>query len=130
MHLNSDAEHNFIRAIEVASPLPHRPQEVVNEVCILFGKFLLRGNRATKRHASEPSIAFDSPNVNPIGEFLVNRMDINLKELVRYENTSADQKNLQMQFSMSKADILVMKIYPGMEISHFENAFNNIKLKG
>jgi len=130
VHLNSDAEHNFIRAVEVASPFPHRPQEVVNEVCILFGKFLLRGNRATKRHASEPSIAFDSPNVKPLGEFHVNRMDINLSELIKYKNISTDHKNLQMQFSMSKADILVMKIYPGMEISHFERAFENNNLKG
>jgi len=130
VHLNSDAEHNFIRAIEVASPFPYRPQAVVKEVCILFGKYLLRGNRSTKCHSIESSILFCSPNVKPLGEFQVNRMVINSSELIKCKNISTDDKNFQIQFSMSKAVILVMKIYPSMEINHFEKSFENKRLKG
>jgi len=130
VYLNSDAQHNFTEAINIASPSPNRPQEVVKEVCILFGRYLLRGNRSTKRHATESAISFDSPNSKPLGESFLNRFEIHLEEVRRYEQPISDRENLQIQFSMSKAGILVMELYPDMDISHYQTAFDDKNLRG
>jgi len=55
----SDGRQNLVGALQVAS------RSDVPEVCLLFGKALLRGNRATKIDASSLD-AFDSPMCPPL----------------------------------------------------------------
>jgi L-asparaginase len=55
----SDGRQNFIGALEVAA------RRDLQEVCLLFGELLLRGNRATKVDASGLD-AFDSPRFPPL----------------------------------------------------------------
>ena len=56
--IRSDGRQNFIGALQVAA------QSNVDEVTLLFGEVLLRGNRATKMDASGLD-AFDSPRFPP-----------------------------------------------------------------
>ena len=65
----SDGRHNLIASLQIAS------DGSVPEVGLLFGRRLLRGNRATKVDASGLD-AFDSPNLAPLATIGV-EVDVN-----------------------------------------------------
>lgn len=61
----NDAQQNLVTAILLANPT-YSAIPPVPEVCIFFRDKLLRGNR-TKKMDAEGYIAFDSPNIPPLG---------------------------------------------------------------
>ena len=69
--IRSDGRQNFVGALQVAA------RSDVDEVTLLFGEVLLRGNRATKMDASGLD-AFDSPRFPPLA-------DIGIEIVVRRE---------------------------------------------
>lgn len=64
--IRNDATQNFLAALDIANPA-HSGLPVVPEVCIAFGQWLLRGNRAVKRDTAGYQ-AYESPNYPPLGE--------------------------------------------------------------
>ena len=66
---DSDAPHNIYRSVRAAT-------SDIGEVCVCFGEYILRGNRAVKMHESRFN-AFESPKVEPIGE---NGIELTLKK--------------------------------------------------
>ncbi len=112
--VRSDARENLITAMIIAANFN------IPEVCTYFGGMLLRGNRSTKVSA-DGLIAFDSPNMEPLGEAGVNII-INSKLLL-----DDGQEFGLCQFG--DYQIAVLKIFPGIQFEIFENIMTD-KLKG
>lgn len=112
--VRSDARENLITAIIIAANFD------IPEVCTYFGGMLLRGNRSTKVSA-DGLLAFDSPNMEPLGEAGVNIV-VNNKLLL-----NDGEKFGLCQFG--DYQIAVLKIFPGIQYEIFENIMTD-KLKG
>lgn len=83
VELHSDAEQNVIRAITaVGSDI----SSYINEVCIFYGNLLLRGNRATKKHAISTTEGFYSPNYENLGTVEHDKMQLNHRFLRKTES--------------------------------------------
>ena len=104
--IRSDGRQNFIGALQVAT----RPE--LDEVTLLFGEVLLRGNRATKMDASGLD-AFDSPRFPPLAEMGI---DIVLRrELLRAANESSKLTAGRL------GHVAAMRLFPGFSASILAN---------
>ena len=103
----TDARDNLIGSIIIAG------EGRVPEVCLYFGKKLLRGNRATKISADEME-AFASPNFPALA---TSAIDIRyLDAIVR----PAGEELTVVDFNKD-LPIAVLKIFPGIQFRMFEN---------
>ena len=95
----SDAINNLLNAIILAT-------YNIAEVCILFGRKIIRGNRATK--ISESSLdAFDSPHAELLGEIT---MDVSLSG--NYRKRDKREKLLFSPHFDNK--VLITQLFPGL----------------
>lgn len=103
----SDARDNLIGSIIIAG------ERRVPEVCIYFGKKLLRGNRATKVSADEME-AFASPNFPALADSAID---------IRYHDALIRQggEKLEVVELADDLPIAVLKIFPGIQFKMFEN---------
>ena len=95
--------------------------EKVFEVCIFFAGKLIRGNRAIKMSA-DSLIAFDSPNYPKLADAGIG---------IRFRNNvlmKKSEKPFALQEFMEEP-IGVIKIFPGIQIDHFESIMTK-KLRG
>lgn len=106
VELRSDGRDNLVTSLLVAASLD------VPEVCLYFGRQLLRGNRAVKvsTHGLTP---FVSPNFPPLGTFGV---DIELRhDLIRPRGTALEVHELH------SAVLSVVRLIPGISASFIRN---------
>ena len=108
LELKTDAVDNLLGALLIAG------QYQIPEVAIFFGNKLLRGNRSTKVSTSK-IVAFESPNLGPLGEVGVN-FSINWSRLLRH---NFDGK-LRV-FTRFSENISLINIMPCMNLSVVEN---------
>ena len=95
----SDAINNLLNAVVLAT-------YDIAEVCILFGRKIIRGNRATK--ISESSLdAFDSPHSELLGEIA---MDISLSGNCR----KRDKKEKLIFLPRFDNKVIVTQLFPGL----------------
>ncbi|HVG24482.1 MAG TPA: asparaginase [Thermoanaerobaculia bacterium] len=107
VELRSDGRDNLISSLLVAACYD------VPEVCLFFGRQLLRGNRAVKvsTHGLTP---FVSPNFPPLGTFGV---DVEIRrDLVRPRGASLDVHDV------GAAVLSVVRLIPGISASFLRNA--------
>lgn len=107
VELRSDGRDNLVSSLLVASSFD------IPEVCLYFGRQLLRGNRAVKvsTHGLTP---FVSPNFPPLGTFGV---DIEIRwDLVR----PRDDQPLQVH-EVHSAVLSVVRLIPGISASYIRN---------
>ena len=103
----TDARDNLIGSIIIAG------EGRVPEVCLYFGKKLLRGNRSTKVSADEME-AFSSPNFPPLA---TSAIDIRyIDSLIRPAGNM-----LEVVDFAEDMPIAVLKIFPGIQFKMFEN---------
>ena len=120
--IRSDARENLITALEIASSTRDgRP--VVNEVCIYFNYFLLRGNRSQKIRSSTFA-AFESENYPKLAEAGI-FIEYNENFLKPYQ----PQEQLQL---VNKFDdrVALIKLFPGVNRQFMESVFNIEGLRG
>ena len=108
LELKTDAVDNLLGALLIAG------QYQIPEVAVFFGNKLLRGNRTTKISTSK-IVAFESPNLGPLGEVGVN-FSINWSRLLRH---NFDGK-LRV-FTWFSENISLINIMPCMNLSVVEN---------
>jgi 60kDa lysophospholipase len=108
LELKTDAVDNLLGALLIAG------QYQIPEVAVFFGNKLLRGNRTTKISTSK-IVAFESPNLGPLGEVGVN-FSINWSRLLRH---NFDGK-LRV-FTRFSENISLINIMPCMNLSVVEN---------
>ncbi|MGI6719858.1 MAG: asparaginase [Anaerovoracaceae bacterium] len=112
--LRNDARDNLITALIIAGHCD------VPEVCLYFGGFLYRGNRATKVSADD-LVAFDSPNYPPLAHAGI--------------RIALDEKRIRPAGSglrlveFGEQQIAVLKIFPGIQFEVFANIMTE-HLKG
>ncbi len=112
--MRNDARDNLITALILAGNYP------VPEVCLYFGGFLFRGNRATKT-SSDDLLAFDSPNYPPLAEAGV--------RIVVGEKMIREPGDGLKLAAFGQHQIAVLKIFPGIQFEVFENIMTE-NLKG
>ena len=104
--IRSDGRQNFIGALQVAA------QSNVDEVTLLFGEVLLRGNRATKMDASGLD-AFDSPRFPPLA-------DIGIDIVVHRELVRAPEESPRLTAGRL-GHVAAMRLFPGFSASILAN---------
>lgn len=107
--LRSDARQNLVTALLLAGrePLP--------EVCLLFGRRLLRGCRATKVNA-EGFDAFDSPNFPPLASVGV---EVRIRwDLVRRPERRRDGLEVQ---ALEGPKVGALRLFPGISADVLAN---------
>jgi L-asparaginase len=132
--INSDAEVNIINAIRLAAPQVTEDLPIIPEVCILFGRKLMRGNRAKKLQSLSMDEGFDSPNCDPLG-YVGDRIDI--KQAAIFHQRTGPRgfeidKRICDQKSISK--VWILEIFPNMKTKLintilFDNDIRGVILK-
>lgn len=120
--IRSDARENLITALEIAiAKTGGKP--VINEVCIYFNFFLLRGNRAQKIRSSTFA-AFESQNYPILAESGIN-IEFNRNFLSVHKPKA--RLTLHREFDNN---VVILKIFPSMNKSVVQSIFNASGLKG
>lgn len=103
--LRSDGQDNLITSMIIAG------EGIVQEVCLYFGSYLLRGNRAIKSSADK-LIAFSSPNYPPLASAGID-IEYNHKMLLKAEHLPLHVTELK------PCRIGVVKLFPGIQFGVF-----------
>jgi L-asparaginase len=111
---NNDAEPNIYRSIEIAT---RKDTSNIQGVCILFGKWLLRGNRATKQIALDKMEGFYSPNYPEIASVSSDKVIVNLAYSKKTKSTNSFEMN---KFISSVPKVAICDIYPDMDMNAFK----------
>lgn len=120
--LRTDAKENLITSIQIAA-LQEKGHPKIAEVCLYFEYKLYRANRTTKINA-EHFEAFDSLNYPPLAQSGMHLV-VNEKALYRPNRS----KKLIVHREL-ETDILLVKMFPGMEEATIRYIFNYPNLKG
>lgn len=118
----TDGKENLITSVEIAAAQKNG-MTIVPEVCVYFDNKLYRGNRISKRHADHFR-AFDSVNYPLLANAGV---DINyFTDNIYYPKN----KGILKISSDFNEHVVVLKVFPGMSRTVFENIVNIPGLKG
>jgi len=120
--IRSDARENLITALEIASK-KIKGISVVREVCVYFNFYLLRGNRAQKIKSSTFA-AFESQNYPVLAESGIN-IEFNYAHL----NAGLKKEKFKL-LSGFNDNIVILKIFPGINQFTVVSILRNTKLKG
>jgi L-asparaginase len=121
---NSDAEQNIHRAIEIAA---QKDTNDITGVCILFGKWILRGDRATKQIALDKTEGFYSPNFPEIASVSSDKVVVDLAHITKKKNS---ENNFYMnKFMSSYPKVAICDIYPDMDMTAFETTCKSPAVK-
>ncbi len=119
--LRSDARENLITALEIASAkIDDKP--IINEVCVYFNFFLLRGNRSQKLHSSTFA-AFESDNYPKLAE-----SGVFIEYNHAYIRKHVEGATLKLHSKFDN-NVAVIKLYPGISRSVLEQIFATPGLK-
>ncbi len=107
--VRTDARQNLIDALYIASHYE------LNEVCLYFHDFLLRGNRC-KKMSSTRYTAFESPNFPPLAV---------LEKDIHWQTEQLLQKTAQAFNPVMMQDITIgnVKLFPGISFEHLAQLF-------
>ena len=116
----NDAVQNLTTSLIIAASADYIP--VIPEVCILFDKVLLRGNRSRKISSSGFG-GFDSPNFLPLAT-IGEHIEVNTK-LLREVST----KKFFINDSLD-TNVMIFDVFPGIEPKILQNVLSSKDLKG
>lgn len=120
--LRTDGKENIITAIQIAAAKRHG-KAIVPEVCIYFSSHLFRGNRTTKEDSQQFS-AFTSHHYPKLA---VAGVDIKYN----YEKINYPGSKGILSINTSIDDnVLILKIFPGINRRYFESILALPGLKG
>ncbi|MEM6735908.1 MAG: asparaginase [Bacteroidota bacterium] len=118
----SDARENLIAALEIASA--HKDgRPIVDEVCLYFNYFLLRGNRSQKIRSSTFA-AFESENYPALAEVGI-EIEFNKTALKK-----CDEESKLEVLSKLNPNVALLKIFPGVTSHFVESILLNQKTDG
>lgn len=120
--IRSDARENLITALEIASAKKNG-KPIVNEVCLYFNYYLLRGNRSQKIRSSTFA-AFQSQNYPYLAE---SGIDIEY----RFNYMAGHNERSKLKFKKGfDPNVAILKIFPGITQEVVEAFFKIKGLKG
>ncbi len=121
--IRTDGKENIITAIEIASCRRKDGRPRVPEVAIYFENKLFRANR-THKYNAEYFDAFESPNYPPLAEAGI-KIHFNDKFIINREISGVTTFNKSID-----ENIIILKIFPGIQQSYLEAILNIKGLKG
>ena len=122
---HSDAEQNIQKAIEIAAR-GKKPGESVSDVCILFGRRLIKGNRATKQIALDTTEGFYSPNSHDLAIVAHDRYVIDPTVVRSLSNIKDSKEPFACNQYMSNAEsVAIVDVYPDMNMSLLKGICDN-----
>ena len=114
VELHSDAEQNLIRSIRAVGS---GDALYINEVCILYGNSLIRGNRSTKKHTLSTTQGFYSPNYRNLGTVEHDKMQLEYRLLDRPKSNASI---LKITGEIADKKIFILDVYPDMDMKIFD----------
>lgn len=120
--LRTDGKENLLTAVEIAAAQKNG-EAIVPEVCIYFDTKLFRGNRTSKVD-SEQFRAFESTNYPPLA-----KAGIDINYHTEFINKNSNHGILRVNGNMC-TDVVILKIFPGIQQSLVEAVLNIENLKG
>lgn len=120
--LRTDGKENLVTAIEIAASKKNN-LPIVPEVCIYFDSNLYRGNRTSKID-SQHFFAFDSKNYPVLAKAGI-EIDYSEEFIKNTTNNNTFSVNYQLN-----SNVVILKIFPGIQQNIIENIFNIEGLKG
>jgi L-asparaginase len=122
--LRTDGRENLVTAVEIAAATDENGRPMVPEVAIYFQDKLFRANRTTKWSAEQLN-AFTSENYPPLAEVGVT---------IHYNHAAIHSApdpagGLKISTSLS-TDVVLVRLFPGMEPRVLEAALNIEGLRG
>lgn len=120
--LRTDAKENLITSIQVAG-LQKQGRPVISEVGLYFEYKLYRANRTTKIN-SENFQAFSSANYPPLAE---SGVYLSVNDHVLWKTNRRNRMKLHTNFN---SEILILKMFPGINESTVEHILSKKNLKG
>lgn len=122
--IRNDARENLITALEIAADKEASGLPRIQEVCIYFDNFLLRGCRAKKVQSAHFD-AFRSENFPPLAEAGI-QIDYHKAFLIQQNNT---EKTLQIQEKLH-TNVAILKLFPGISAALVNSILQVENLKG
>ncbi|MGH3684309.1 MAG: asparaginase domain-containing protein [Pseudonocardiaceae bacterium] len=124
---NTDAIHNVENAIRAAAWQSYNGPMRVPEVCVYWNNHLYRGNRATKKCASDRAEGFHTPNMPvPLATLTNERLNVNHGHImVRPEADVMSSASPRQVVNLADARVGLMFIHPEMEMSDLEAKYPN-----
>ncbi|MCM4155430.1 asparaginase [Gramella sp. AN32] len=120
--LRTDAKENLITSIQIAG-LQKNGRAVISEVGLYFEYKLYRANRTTKLNA-EHFQAFSSMNFPPLAE---SGVYLSVNESNLWKTNRKQKMKLHTDFD---TEILILKLFPGINASTVEHILSKENLKG
>ncbi|ADB48626.1 asparaginase domain-containing protein [Conexibacter woesei] len=121
---NTDAVHNVEHAIRTAAHQAYNGPVRIPEVCVYWNNQLFRGNRVTKKYASDRTASFHTPNMPvPLGTLANDRLAIDYEHVRRTPPDAAVHRQPQPIHDIAKPRVEVMFIHPDMDFSDLEARF-------
>ncbi len=120
--IRSDARENLITAIQMASS-KENGVPIVNEVCLYFNYFLLRGNRSQKIRSSTFA-AFQSKNYPYLAE-----SGIDIEFRTNYMKPHNPKVKLKIKRGFD-SNVSILKIFPGINKNFVQAVLNVKELRG
>lgn len=116
--LRTDGKENLISAIEVASS---QSSSGLNEVCVMFGSKLMRGNR-THKNDTEGFDAIESANCQPLAE-------VGTHIIYNRHLLSKSKGKLKVHLTVERG-IAILKMFPGITKGFVLRVLGTPGLKG
>ncbi len=121
--VRTDGEENLITALQIAAERTETGDPMVQEVAILFENYLWRGNRATKKSASNFN-AFKSYNYPALGRIGL-RIHYNYDALRRIPRDAT----LRVHYALDSA-VMFIDLFPGLTESTLRHMLATPNIKG
>ncbi len=122
--INTDAGHNVGNAIRVAAHQAFRGPVLIREVCVYWSNHLYRGNRVTKKTASDRAETFHTPNMRvPLATLVNDKLDVEYTHVnaVPLPSEAASQPAIR---DMSGIDVAILFIHPNMDFEQVDRGFS------
>jgi L-asparaginase type I len=122
-HVNTDAMHNVENAIRAAAHQAYGGPILIREVCVYWNNNLYRGNRVTKKIASDRSSSFHTPNMAVSLATLANdKLDVEYMHVNPISMPEPGTKAPPIR-DLSAIDVAILFIHPNMDFEQVDRGF-------
>lgn len=121
---NTDAIHNVENAIRASAWQSYNGPMRVPEVCVYWNNQLYRGNRVTKKYASDRAEGFHTPNMPvPLATLTNERLNVNHGHIMVRPDSNVIPSMPRQVVNLADAKVGLMFIHPELEMSDLETKY-------
>lgn len=125
-NLNTDAIHNVENAIRATAHQAYGGPILIPEVCVYWNNQLYRGNRVTKKFASDRSSSFHTPNMAvPLATLANDKLDVAYEHLSPVPELAADPSRVRPRIvDLAAVEVAILFVHPDMDFSQIDAQFD------